>query len=96
MPVKRLAHYAMPLIDDPELLHIRTIRLGSRALTYSPEMILSPDGSVVATGSLDKKVIISAAPDTTGCASAINRLQERPLNLHSLACSHLIWPNPVS
>jgi L-lysine 2,3-aminomutase len=42
MPANRLAQYAMPLIDDPELLNVRTIRLGSRALTYSPEMILSP------------------------------------------------------
>lgn len=42
MPAERLAQYALPLIDDPELLHIRTIRLGTRALSYSPEMILSP------------------------------------------------------
>jgi L-lysine 2,3-aminomutase len=38
---ERLKAYAMPLIEDPSLLHVRTIRLGTRALTYSPEMVLT-------------------------------------------------------
>jgi L-lysine 2,3-aminomutase len=38
----RLARYAKPIMEDPELHHIRTIRLGSRALSYNPEMILEP------------------------------------------------------
>ncbi len=42
IPVNRLEQYALPLLDDPDLLHMRTIRLASRALSYSPEMILSP------------------------------------------------------
>jgi len=42
LPVARLRQYALPLLSDPALLHVRTIRLGSRALSYSPEMILSP------------------------------------------------------
>lgn len=43
MPVNRLEQYALPLLDDPELLHMRTIRLASRGLSYNPEMVLSPD-----------------------------------------------------
>ena len=43
IPHKRLAEYVMPLIDDDELMHIKTLRLGSRALTFHPEMILSSD-----------------------------------------------------
>ncbi len=40
MPFERLEQYLVPIINDPELIHIKTIRLGSRALTYHPEMIL--------------------------------------------------------
>ena len=38
---KRLKEYITPLIDDPELRHIKTVRIGSRAITYHPELILS-------------------------------------------------------
>jgi lysine 2,3-aminomutase len=41
MPVERLRRYVLPLLDDPALLHVRTIRLGSRMLTYEPERILT-------------------------------------------------------
>ena len=41
MPAARLEQYVMPIVEDTELRHIRTIRLGSRSLTYHPEMILS-------------------------------------------------------
>ncbi|MCK4708667.1 MAG: hypothetical protein KAU21_08625, partial [Gammaproteobacteria bacterium] len=41
MPVNRLAEYVMPLIEDPELLHVKNVRLASRSLTFQPEMILS-------------------------------------------------------
>lgn len=41
MPASRFAQYITPIIEDPELSHIRTIRLGSRALTFQPEMILT-------------------------------------------------------
>ena len=30
-----------PIIEDPELLHVRAVRLGSRMLTFQPELILS-------------------------------------------------------
>lgn len=42
MPATRFAEYALPIISDPELLHIRTIRFASRALSYDPEIVLSP------------------------------------------------------
>ncbi|MCK4837906.1 MAG: hypothetical protein KAS94_03835 [Desulfobulbaceae bacterium] len=41
MPANRFEQYIRPIIEDPELGHIRNIRLGSRALTFYPEMILS-------------------------------------------------------
>ncbi len=40
MPPERFEQYIRPLIEDPELQHIRTVRLGSRMLTFMPEMIL--------------------------------------------------------
>lgn len=41
MPADRFSQYVTPIIEDPELSHIRTIRLGSRALTFQPELILT-------------------------------------------------------
>ena len=41
LPAERLLQYVMPIIEDPQLLHIRAVRLGSRALTFQPELILS-------------------------------------------------------
>lgn len=38
---ERLLEYTIPLIEDPELMHIKTLRLGTRALTFHPEMILT-------------------------------------------------------
>ena len=38
---ERLEEYALPFIEDDDFLHIKTLRLGSRALTYQPELILS-------------------------------------------------------
>src|SRR6056297_347714 len=43
MPYDRLHEYLMPLIEDKELSHIKTVRIGSRALTYLPEFILKED-----------------------------------------------------
>lgn len=40
---RRLEQYVDPLTEDPELRHIRTLRLGSRALTYHPEMVLNSE-----------------------------------------------------
>ena len=36
----RFERYVEPLIEDPTLFHVKTVRLGSRALTYQPEIIL--------------------------------------------------------
>jgi L-lysine 2,3-aminomutase len=41
MPVERLRQYVTPILEDPRLLHVRTIRLGTRMLTYEPERILT-------------------------------------------------------
>jgi len=43
IPYERLKEYIQPVIEIPELRHIRTLRLGSRALTFQPEMILNSD-----------------------------------------------------
>jgi L-lysine 2,3-aminomutase len=39
---ERFEEYIMPIIEDPELMHIKTIRLGTRVLTFNPELILQP------------------------------------------------------
>jgi len=41
LPYQRFKDYVAPLLQDPELLHIRCVRLGSRLLTYQPELILT-------------------------------------------------------
>lgn len=42
MPANRMEQYLLPILEDPALMHVRTVRLASRALTFQPEMILSP------------------------------------------------------
>ena len=42
IPADRLESYVTPLIEDPSLFHVKTVRLGSRALTYQPELVLPP------------------------------------------------------
>jgi L-lysine 2,3-aminomutase len=39
----RFREYITPIIEDPALNHIRTIRLGTRVLTYNPELIITPE-----------------------------------------------------
>jgi len=48
MPTKRFREYLEPIMTDPELMHIRNIRIASRALTYEPDIILHPkyDGTL--------------------------------------------------
>jgi len=41
MPASRLEQYVTPLMEDRDLLHIQTVRLATRILTFQPEMILS-------------------------------------------------------
>ncbi len=38
----RMEQYVMPIVEDPELMHIKTIRFGSRVLTFHPEYLLTP------------------------------------------------------
>ncbi len=41
MPYSRLKEYLGPILEDPELMHIRNIRIASRALTYEPSVVLN-------------------------------------------------------
>ncbi|MCC5878015.1 MAG: hypothetical protein JJU11_17490 [Candidatus Sumerlaeia bacterium] len=41
LPLNRLEQYIMPIVEDPALLHVRTVRIASRMLTFQPEIILS-------------------------------------------------------
>jgi L-lysine 2,3-aminomutase len=43
MPYERMKAYAMPFITDPEMDHIKTLRLGTRVLTFDPELILTKE-----------------------------------------------------
>jgi len=38
---ERLAEYVQPLMEDPELMHIKTVRFGSRAITFHPALLLT-------------------------------------------------------
>ena len=38
---ERLTEYVNPLMEDPELMHIKSVRFGSRAITYHPELLLT-------------------------------------------------------
>lgn len=42
MSAERMRQYVTPLVEDPALLHIRTVRIASRVLTYQPELLLAP------------------------------------------------------
>ncbi len=41
IPFDRLKAYVKPMVEDTEMLHIKTLRMGSRLLTFQPEVILS-------------------------------------------------------
>jgi L-lysine 2,3-aminomutase len=43
LTAERFERYVRPLTEDPDLIHVKTVRLGSRALTYQPELVLSPE-----------------------------------------------------
>jgi L-lysine 2,3-aminomutase len=38
---ERLSEYVNPIIEDPGLMHIKTVRIGSRAVTFQPGLILT-------------------------------------------------------
>ena len=40
MPYERLREYLIPIVEDEELSHVKTIRIGTRVLSYLPELIL--------------------------------------------------------
>ncbi|MEZ5198416.1 MAG: hypothetical protein R2764_19135 [Bacteroidales bacterium] len=43
MPYERLVEYTKPFIEDPDFTHIKTLRIGTRVLTFHPELILTKD-----------------------------------------------------
>ena len=43
LTAERFTEYTTPLLEDPALIHVKTVRLGSRALTYQPELVLQPE-----------------------------------------------------
>lgn len=43
LPYDRMVQYTKPFIEDEDFSHIRTLRIGSRALTFHPELILTKD-----------------------------------------------------
>lgn len=43
LSTKRLWQYVEPFLTDPDLTHIKTLRLGTRLLTYQPELVLKPN-----------------------------------------------------
>ena len=55
MTYDRLNEYLGPVMEDPELMHIKTIRIASRALTYEPGIVLN--SKYDATLGLFKKLI---------------------------------------
>ncbi|MCP3964146.1 MAG: hypothetical protein GY719_40470 [bacterium] len=42
LSAERFERYVTPLLEDPSLIHVKCVRLGSRALTYEPELVLLP------------------------------------------------------
>jgi len=41
LTAERLEEYINPIIEDPELMHVKTLRLGTRILTFNPELIIT-------------------------------------------------------
>jgi L-lysine 2,3-aminomutase len=41
MPYERQREYILPFVEDEELSHIKTLRIGTRVLTFHPELILT-------------------------------------------------------
>ncbi len=91
---ERLKEYVNPLIEDEELLHIRTVRIGSRAITYHPEFLLSDHfkeilellKTVVENGIQVVWMSHTSSPGeimNPGALAAIKRLKNYGLNIKS-------------
>jgi len=91
---ERLAEYVTPLMEDPELVHIKTVRFGSKAITFHPELILSSKFKEILE--LWKKVIengiqvvwmahLSTPRDVLnpGTVAAIRRLKQYGISIKS-------------
>jgi len=91
MPTHRLAEYLTPLMEDPALMHIRNIRIASRALTYHPEIVLEQkyDGTL----ELFKKLIDSGIQVLwMGHFSTPKEI----LNIHTIAAIRRLKANGIN
>jgi L-lysine 2,3-aminomutase len=43
MPYERQKEYIIPFVEDEELSHVKTLRIGTRVLTFHPELILTKE-----------------------------------------------------
>ena len=43
MPYERFVAYTKPFIEDPDFSHIKTLRVGTRVLSFHPELILTKE-----------------------------------------------------
>ncbi len=91
---ERLKEYVTPIMEDEGLLHIRTLRIGSRAITFHPEYLLSQDFTRILE--LLKKVVESgiqvmwmahlSTPREVmnpGALAAIRRLKKHGIHIKS-------------
>ncbi len=90
----RLKEYVTPLMEDEDLLHIRSLRIGSRAITFHPEFLFSEKFTKILE--LLKEVVDSgiqvvwmahlSTPREVlnpGALAAIRRLKKYGLNIKS-------------
>ena len=91
MQTKRLTEYLLPLIEDPELSHIRNVRIASRGLTYEPSIVL--DSKYDGTLDLFRKLIDSGIQILwMGHFSTPKEL----LNVHTLAAIRRLRANGIN
>lgn len=91
MPTERLKEYLEPIMEDPELMHIKIIRIASRALTYQPDVVLNPkyDGTL----ELFKKLIDSGVQVVwMGHFSTPKEL----LNIHTIGAIRRLRANGIN
>ncbi len=91
MPTSRLKAYLEPLMKDPELMHIRNIRIASRALTYEPSVVVNSkyDGTL----ELFKKLIDSGIQVIW---MAHFSTPKEFLNIHTLAAIRRLRVNRIN
>ncbi len=91
MPTSRLNEYLRPIMEDPELMHIKNIRIASRALTYEPNVVVSSQYN--GTLELFKKLIDNGVQVLwMGHFSTPKEL----LNIHTIAAIRRLRANGIN